>query len=773
MGSLHPPPSVSESRERRRLELSGAVQGVGFRPFVYRLAQAENLAGVVRNDASGVTIEIEGTKGALDRFEKRLTSELPTHASILTLRVTAIPCDGGTAFAVAPSALAGSVSALVMADLATCPDCLAEIFDPGDRRYRYPFTSCVACGPRYSIVEALPYDRARTAMRHFPLCPACAVEYADPASRRFHAESTACPDCGPRLALWDGSGATIVEGADALSHAADALRRGAIVALKGLGGFQLLVDARNEAAVNQLRVRKRRPGKPFALMVDSVATARSLAEVSRPEQQALESAAAPIVLLRRLTGGTARVAEAVAPRNGSLGIMLPSTPLHHVLMRDLGFPIVATSGNRGGEPIVADESSVLERLGGIADLFLVHNRPILRPVDDSMVRVIGGRETVLRRARGYAPLPVALPALDRPVLALGGHMKSAVATGFAGQVFLGPHIGDLDGPESRAALARGVDGMQALHGLVPAAVACDLHPDYHTTQIATRMGPPVHRVQHHLAHVLACMADNGLDAPFLGVAWDGTGFGNDGTIWGGEFIAIDRGRWRRAAHFLPFRLPGAEAAMREPRRTALGVLFALHGAAALSRDDLAPVAAFSAAERTVLRQMLERGVNAPVTSSVGRLFDAVAALLGLCQRASFEGEAAMAVEDAAERAGAVADLPEPVIVRAQGPLVIDWRPTLAGLIDGLAGGIPADELAAGFHAALARSVVAAAERNGIRRVGLTGGCFQNKRLVETVAAGLSAAGFEPYWHHRVPPNDGGLAVGQAAFAARPLAEEKV
>ncbi len=419
------------------------------------------------------------------------------------------------------------------------------------------------------------------------------------------------------------------------------------------------------------------------------------------------------------------------------------------------------------------KSEAFQRLGGIADLFLVHNRPILRPVDDSVVRVIGGRETVLRRARGYAPLPVALPALDRPVLALGGHMKSAVATGFAGQVFLGPHIGDLDGPEARAALARGIDGLRSLHGLTPVAVTCDLHPDYHTTQIAARMGPPVHRVQHHLAHVLACMADNGLDAPFLGVAWDGTGYGNDGTIWGGEFIAIDRDCWRRAAHFLPFHLPGAEAAVREPRRSALGALFALHGAASLAREDLAPVAAFTGSERGVLRRMLESGINAPVTSSVGRLFDAAASLLGLCQRASFEGEAAMAVEDAAGRAGSVADLPEPAIIRDRGPLIIDWRPTLAGLIDGLANGVPVDGLAAGFHAALARSVVAVAERSGIKRVGLTGGCFQNKRLAEDVAADLSAAGFEPYWHYRVPPNDGGLAVGQAAFAARPLVEEKV
>lgn len=772
MGALHPRLSMSGPRLRRRLELSGAIQGVGFRPFVYRLARSEGLAGSVRNDTSGVTIEIEGAAEALDRFEKRLVDDLPPHAAIASLWAEPIPCRGGTEFAIALSSTAEAASAHVMPDLAACPDCLAEILEPRDRRYRYPFTSCVACGPRYSIIEAVPYDRIRTVMRHFPFCPACAAEYADPASRRFHAETTACPHCGPRLALWDAGGAVVETDDAALRRTAVALREGAIIALKGLGGFQLLADARNQPTVARLRVRKCRPSKPFALMVGSIDMIRCLAEMSTAEQQVLDSAAAPIVLLDRAADGPVAIADSVAPGCPWLGVMLPPTPLHHLLLRDLGFPIVATSGNRGGEPLVADEHEALDRLRGIADLFLVHDRPIRRPVDDSVVRVIGGRETVLRRARGYAPLPVAVPSLDKSVLALGGHMKSAVATGSAGQLFLGPHIGDLEGPETRAALARGVAGSTSLHGLVPVAVACDLHPDYYTTQFAAHLDLPVHRVQHHLAHILSCMADNGLDAPVLGIAWDGTGYGVDGTIWGGEFIAIGSGRWRRLAHFLNFRLPGGEVAIREPRRSALGVLFELLGSMALERDEFPPVAAFAAGDRTILGQMLEQGLNAPVTSSVGRLFDAVASLLDLCQRASFEGEAAMAVEAAASRANAIEALPYPSILDGQESLIVDWRSTLAAMVDKVKSGASADALAAGFHAALVSSIVAVARRIGISRVALTGGCFQNKHLTESASAALTDAGYQPYWNHRIPPNDGGLAAGQAVFAVRPLVQER-
>ncbi|MDE2580299.1 MAG: carbamoyltransferase HypF [Rhodospirillales bacterium] len=764
------PMTPAAARERVRIEITGAVQGVGFRPFVARLAQQAGLAGFVRNTGGGVLIEAEGPSSALARFLDRLATEPPRHAVITGREVSRQPPCGERDFTVAPSAAGDPCSATVMADLATCADCLREASDPTDRRFRYPFTTCTQCGPRYSVIEALPYDRARTTLRRFPLCTTCAAEYADPTARRFHAESICCPDCGPHLALWDTTGAVLATREAALTQAASALRAGRIVALKGLGGFQLLADARNEDVVGTLRARKRRPRKPFALMVSDLAAASAVAEVSPTERELLLSPAAPIVLLRR-AAGAAVLAPSVAPGSGNLGVMLPTTPLHHLLLWALRFPVVATSGNPGETPIIADEQTALTVLAGVADLFLVHDRPIARAVDDSVARVIAGQPTVLRRARGYAPLPLPFPAVRAPILALGGQQKNAVATGFAGQIFLGPHGGDLDRTESRDAFVRAADRMLALRRLRPMAVACDRHPDYASTRHADTLGLPVVRVPHHLAHALSGMAEHGLDGPLLAATWDGTGYGGDGTVWGGEFLAISPPRYRRAAHLLAFRLPGGEAAVREPRRAALGALHATFGAAGLDMAGLPPVAAFTEAERRVLATMLARNVNAPPTSSAGRLFDAVAALLGLCQRASFEGEAAMALEWAADRAAAPLSLP-PAIISGDRPLVVDWRPMLRGLLDARAAGAAPAGLAAGFHAALAAAIVAVARRLGAARVLLTGGCFQNARLTGLAVAGLRTAGVEPFRHRLVPPNDGGLAVGQIAFAARPMIEEK-
>jgi hydrogenase maturation protein HypF len=767
---MEPYPS-SPPGQRVRITIAGAVQGVGFRPFVYRLAQEEGLAGFVRNTGGGVLIEAEGPQPALARFLDRLAAEPPAHAVITGREVSPqLPC-GERGFTVAASDADASCSAVVMADLATCAECLREISDPADRRFRYPFTTCTHCGPRYSVIEALPYDRARTTLRHFPLCKACAAEYADPARRRFHAESICCPACGPQLALWDPAGTVLATREAALMRAAAAIRGGKIVALKGLGGFQLLADARNEAAVRALRQRKRRPRKPFAVMLADLAAATALAELSATERDLLMAPEAPIVLLRAVAGAAA-LAASLAPGSGSLGVMLPTTPLHHLLLWALGFPIVATSGNPDGAPIVADERAALTGLTGVADLFLVHDRPIARPVDDSVARVIAGQPTVLRRARGYAPLPLAFPAVVAPVLALGGQQKNAVATGFAGQIFLGAHNGDLDRPEARAAFARAADRLPALHGLRPVAVACDRHPDYASTHHAETLGLPVARVPHHLAHALSGMAEHGLDGSVLAVAWDGTGYGGDGTVWGGEFLAIAPPRYRRAAHLLPFRLPGGEAAVREPRRSALGALHAAFGAPGFDLADLPPVATFTSIERRVLATMLARGLNAPLTSSAGRLFDAVAALLGLCQHATFEGEAAMALEYAADRAERAAALPPPALMGGEGPLVVDWRPLLRGLLAARTEGAAPAALAAGFHAALADAIVAVARRLGAGRVLLTGGCFQNARLTALAVGRLRAAGLEPFWHHRVPPNDGGLAVGQIVFAACPMIEER-
>jgi hydrogenase maturation protein HypF len=758
-------------QRRLRVEVTGAVQGVGFRPFVHRLALDEGLGGFVRNTGEGALLEVEGAAENVARFLHRFDVELSPPAGIREKRETWLSPEGEGSFVIAPSIAAGERPALVLPDLATCPECLAEVLDPADRRYRYPFTTCTHCGPRYSIIEAVPYDRPRTTMRHFPMCATCQAEYDEPTSRRFHAQTNACPACGPRLTLLDVGGRTVATRDQALTAAADALRSGAIVALKGLGGFQLLADARDTAAVERLRERKHRPVKPFAIMVGTPADARAVAAMTAAEQQVLGSRAAPIVLLRaRVEAGL--VAPAVAPDNPWVGIMLPATPLHHLLTRDLDFPIVATSGNRGGEPIVTDEADALQRLEGIADVFLIHDRPILRPVDDSVVRVIAGRETVLRHARGYAPQSFAAASTTAAAcLALGGHQKDALAMAACGEITLGPHIGDLERAETREALSNAVATTSALYGLNPELIACDTHPGYHATHVAARLAREPVRVPHHLAHVLACMLDNGLDGPVLGVAWDGTGHGGDGTIWGGECLAIDGPHWRRVAHLLPFRLPGGDAAIREPRRAALGALHAVYGEAAFALADLSPVGAFSLRERTVLAQALARGLNAPMTSSAGRLFDAVASILGLRQKATFEGEAAMAVEFAADRAQAPTLLPKIQVLHGAGPIALDWKPTVAGMVEAHRAGAARECLAAGFHDALADSVVAVARHVGLSRVLLTGGCFQNAGLTELTIALLTQAGFKPYWHHRIPPNDGGLAAGQAVFAGRPLTTE--
>ena len=752
--------------KRVRLNVTGAVQGVGFRPFVWRLASTEGLGGFVRNTGDGVAIEIEGAADAIGRFLLRLEAEMPPHAAIRGRRAAAMAPSGEQDFVVQPSTRERMGAGVVMADLATCTDCLREIMDPGDRRHLYPFTSCVNCGPRYSIIEALPYDRARTTMRLFPMCAACRAEYEDPACRRFRAEPIACLECGPALALWDHAGRVISARTEALEAAAEAVRRGMILALKGLGGFQLLVDAANEDAVRRLRAGKGRPRKPFAVMFPSLAAAEKVARVGEVERRLLASPEAPIVLLRARPDAGQALAPSVAPGNSCVGAMLPYTPLHHLLLKELGFAVVATSGNRGDEPIVTDAGEAREKLGLIADFFLVHDRPIRNAVDDSVVRVMGGREVVLRRARGYAPLPIACASLDAPVLALGGQQKSAIATGDAGQLFLGPHIGDLGSEGTRSAFARQAADLPRLHGIAPARVGADLHPDYVSTRMAASFGLPVARVPHHLAHVLGGMIDNALTGPVLGVAWDGTGYGGDGTIRGGEFLTVDDESFRRVASLFPFRMAGGEAAVREPRRSALGVLHAMFG------EDAPAMDAFTPAERAVLATMLRRGVQAPLTSSAGRLFDAVASLLDLCQIASFEGEAAMAVEFAAERAGASADLPEAIVREEAGLLILDWRPMVAGLIEARARGAAPEALAAAWHEGLAASIIAVARRIGRERVVLSGGCFQNALLTEMTIERLREAGFVPFWHRRIPPNDGGLAVGQALFAARPLIEEK-
>jgi hydrogenase maturation protein HypF len=766
------PVTIPKNEEllRLRLRLRGAVQGVGFRPFVYRLATELALSGWVMNSPQGVQIEAEGSKENLDAFLLRVEKEKPPRASIQSLESSFLDPIGLTGFSIRESDGAGEATALVLPDIATCADCLREVLDPADRRYLYPFTNCVNCGPRYTIIAALPYDRPNTTMARFAMCEACRREYDDPEDRRFHAQPNACPACGPQLAFLDRAGAVLAARHEALLSAAAVIRAGKILALKGLGGFHLLVDARNRDAVLRLRERKHREEKPLALMVPSLESAKAYCRVSALEARLLSSPESPIVLLARDPDPPREpVAAAVAPGNPCLGVMLPYTPLHHLLLRELDFPVVATSGNISDEPICTEERQALERLGGVADGFLVHDRPIERHVDDSVARILLGRELILRRARGYAPLPISLARPLPTLLAAGAHLKSAVAASVGPEVFVSQHIGDLETAEAFGAYLRVIGSLKALYHLHPTAVAADAHPDYLSTKFALDAGLPVIRVQHHYAHVLSCMAENGLEGPCLGVAWDGTGYGQDGTVWGGEFLRVTATGFERAAHLRTFRLPGGERAVREPRRAAVGLLYEVFGDSLFGMEELPPVRAFSRSERRLLRGMLAKRVNSPVTSAAGRLFDAVAAILALHLGPQFEGQAAMALEWT--MGGTETEDAYPVPVSAErSVLILDWEPLVRGILADGRDGVPADRISAKFHNALVEAIVLVAGRIGEERVLLTGGCFQNRYLTLRAVRRLRAEGLRPYWHQRIPPNDGGIALGQIVAAARAMEE---
>ncbi len=766
---------------RLRVEIQGAVQGVGFRPFIYRLAAEMALPGWISNDTRGVVLEVEGMPPLLERFLERITAEKPPHALIQSLQSTWLEPAGYAAFEIRHSTVQGDKTVLVLPDLATCAACLAELYEPANRRYHYPFTNCTNCGPRFSIIEALPYDRPNTTMQHFTMCPACQHEYDHPPDRRFHAQPNACPRCGPHLRLVDPA-----DPAAPLSHTSDAalhtvvaaLRSGQIVALKGLGGFHLLVDAGNAEAVARLRERKPRRDKPFALMVPTLQHAHALCHLVPAEQALLTSAAAPIVLLRRQPAPA--IAGNVAPGVDTLGIMLPYTPLHHLLLHEFDAPLVATSGNLSDEPICTDEHEAVQRLGHIADLFLVHNRPITRHVDDSVVWVVQGETQVLRRARGYAPLPVALPHRLPPLLAVGAHLKNSIALSSGQQVFLSQHIGDLESAEALAAFERVIHDMLRLYELAPRAIAHDQHPDYLSTRWAHAApsshlahldpAPALIAVQHHHAHLAACLAENGSDTPALGITWDGSGYGSDGTVWGGEFLLGNAAGYQRVAHLRPFRLPGGSAAIREPRRVAFALLWELYGSAALEQDDLLALQAVPPAERRLLAQMLTRGVNTPTTSSAGRLFDGVAALLGLHPRVSFEGQAAIALEaiaDPYEQAAYPLDLIAGTGGQAESAAashILDWRTMTEAVLADLRKRVKHSIIAAKFHNGLVQAMCDVARMVGHPRVALTGGCFQNRLLTERASQQLSQAGFTVLCHRQVPPNDGGIALGQILVA---------
>jgi hydrogenase maturation protein HypF len=745
--------------------IRGAVQGVGFRPFIYRLATELRLLGWVNNSSHGVFIEVEGPRLALDEFLLRVPREKPAIAFVQSMESSFADPVGYTCFDIREST-SGEKTALVMPDVATCPDCLREIRDPKNRRYRYPFTNCTNCGPRFTIIEELPYDRPRTTMKGFTMCPECAREYKDPADRRFHAQPNACPLCGPHLELLTTDGRMLAAYDEALNKAADAIACGQIVAVKGLGGFHLMVDARNNAAVQLLRTRKHREEKPFALMMPSLDAVRVECEVSPLEEQILTSTESPIVLLRRLK--RTALSGLVAPGNPYLGVMLPYTPLHHLLLEQLGFPVVATSGNASDEPICITNEEAKERLCAMADLLLVHDRPILRHADDSIVRVIAGRQLIMRRARGFAPLPVTVKEEMSPTLGVGAHQKNTVALAVGKQVFVSQHIGDLETEQAFGAFRGVIGSLEKLYESQPQTIACDMHPNYLSSEFAhARVEHPV-EVQHHYAHVLACMAENEIEAPALGVAWDGSGYGPDGTVWGGEFLKITAEGYERIAHLRTFPLIGSEKAVREPRRCALGILHEMFGEKLRERGELHPMRGVNAQDLNVLLTMLARGLNAPRTSSAGRLFDAVASLVGHRHVARYEGQAALELEFEASRNCSKSVYP---FAFEQGAL--DWAPMVLDILDDIANGFEVAHISRKFHNTLAEMIAEVAVASGETKIALSGGCFQNRLLTETTIEKLQARGLRPYWHQRVPPNDGCIALGQIVAASRELRSKEV
>jgi hydrogenase maturation protein HypF len=758
---MHEPQRVLLDRPRVRhctITVDGVVQGIGFRPSVYRLAVSHGVAGSVRNSRAGVLIEAEGDEATLEAFLSALEADAPCEISIAWRQPERL-----NGFSIEPSVHDGIAGFSPAPDRAVCDACVAELRDPTNRRYGYALQTCATCGPRFTIVRALPYDRERTTMAEFALCEWCRDDYGDPRNRRFHAESIACPQCGPRVTLRGPDGARV----DPITVAAREIRNGRIVAVKGVGGYHLACDATNNAAVAELRQRKHREAKPLAVMVVGLDEALAIAHVSPDEATLLMSAARPIVLLARRDGIT--LADEVAPGCREVGVLLPYTALHHLLLGALGRPLVMTSANTSDEPIVHRDDEAQRRLGEIADHFLTHDREIVAPCDDSVVRVVAGTLQVIRRARGYVPLAVRLPmTATRPILACGGELKSTFALVRGDEAFLSQHLGDLTSEAAFRAYVDTVGHFRHLFELDPEVVAHDLHPAYRSTVYARSMENVQHvAVQHHHAHIASCLADNGVDRKVIGVAWDGSGYGADARIWGSEFLVADLAGFERVGHFEYVPLPGGDAAVREPWRMAAAFLRAAYGDS-MSSLDLAFMRRLDRAAWRVLSQAADRGLNAPLTSSAGRLFDAIASLLGLRDRISFEGQAAMELEALADRD---ADLIYPTTVtEGDGSIVVHTTDVVRGVVEDLLRQAPASLIAARFHATLAdvlaRVCERVRERTGLDVVALSGGVFQNAWLLQAAMGRLEAAGFRVYTHRQVPTNDGGLALGQAAIAAR-------
>jgi hydrogenase maturation protein HypF len=780
-----------QSIKSASISVRGIVQGVGFRPFVYGLAVKHKLKGWVYNTSEDVRIEVEGEAEAVGQFELELKTKAPPLAHIENVTIEHHPPRSYKNFEIRHSQAQEGKYQLISPDVATCQACLGELLNSEDRRYRYPFTNCTNCGPRFTIIEDMPYDRPQTTMRYFQMCPQCQAEYDNPLDRRFHAQPNACPKCGPRVELVDNQGnlvTPIESGANPIAAASQLLKEGKIVAIKGLGGFLLACDATNDTAVKTLRQRKKRSSKPFAIMVTTVDEAKRHCYVSPEEQNLLTSPQSPIVLMKWKEDSS--VSREIAPSLRFLGIMLPYTPLHHILLRDTGRPLVMTSGNLSEEPIARDNDEALRRLSGIADYFLIHNRDIYSRYDDSVAIVERGTSQLIRRARSYAPYPIRLPFEARQVLGCGAEEKNTFCLTKDNYAFLSQHIGDMENIETLEHFDSTISLYKRLFHIEPEIIAHDLHPDYLATRYARELGESGMKlvpVQHHHAHIASCMADNGLESPVIGVAFDGTGMGTDGNIWGGEFLVADYRNFRRVGHLEYLPLPGGAAAIKRPRRTAIGYILTLLGEDALNavieseakQSQLASIGQVTEVEIEVIKRQIERRINSPLSSSMGRLFDAISALLGIRVEIDYEGQAAVELEMAAYSSviarrvsdEAIYDAHESYpyrIVEDEGIRIVHLRDLLSTIIEDLRQGIPEERISVKFHNTVARMINEMchliADETGISQIALSGGVFQNRLLLVKAVSFLESSGFQVFTHRQVPCNDGGISVGQAVIA---------
>ncbi len=757
--------------KRVRYLFTGIVQGVGFRPFIYRLAERQGLAGFVQNRPDGVLVEVQGSSTAIDSFFSSVAKELPPLANITSVESSEIAVTGDTEFKIIVSEKEGQGDVHIAPDSAVCADCLKELFDPADRRFRYPFINCTNCGPRLTIINDIPYDRVHTSMACFPLCPKCRAEYENPANRRFHAEPNACPVCGPQLELRDAEG-KIIPCEDPLEKAIEFITTGNVIAIKGLGGFHLCVNASSDEAVKKLRARKYREEKPLAIMVKDIEQARLIAELNDEEQLLLSSFQRPIVLLKKKKN--ALISNLVAPSVPNLGVMLPYAPLHYLVLENKFTALIMTSANQIDEPICISNREAVTRLKSIADYFLVHNRDILVRCDDSIAFVTDGKPQLMRRSRGYASRPLLLKESFPAVLALGPQLKATQCILKDNFAFLSPHIGDMETPQARDFFHESLALMKRITQSDPQIIACDYHPAYYSTQVAQELNAArIITVQHHHAHIVSCMAENKIDGDVIGLAMDGTGYGLDGNAWGGEFLIANSTQFQRFGHLQYFVLPGGQKAIHEPWRIGVSLLKQAYGKSwpdIASRLKLAP----DQTNFELLDKIIKTRLNSPLSSGMGRLFDGVAAIMGLRCKVSFEGQAAMELEAKAKSAGQV--LPFEILRNSDDSYILDVSAAIRAIVEDISSGKSMEEIASAFHATLAAAFASMSlemrKETGINRVALSGGCFQNRLLLEGTMAELKKNGFDVYCHSQVPANDGGVSLGQAVIAGAIMKKEK-